>query len=46
MTDASFAAAGYAILLEDDPNQKYTSLKESYPPVAYWSKTDVHPDTN
>ena len=24
MTDASFQAAGYAVLLEDDPNQKYT----------------------
>ena len=25
MTDASFQAAGYAVLIEDDPNQKYTS---------------------
>ena len=24
MTDASFQAAGYAVLIEDDPNQKYT----------------------
>ena len=27
-TDASFTAAGYAILTEDDPNQKYTSVKK------------------
>ena len=24
MTDSSFQAAGYAVLIEDDPNQKYT----------------------
>ena len=24
MTDASFQAAGYAVIIEDDPNQKYT----------------------
>ena len=39
MTDASFTAAGYAILTEDDPNQKYTSVKKSYAPIAYGSKT-------
>ena len=39
MTDASFAAAGYAILIEHDPNQKFTSLRKSYAPVAYGSKT-------
>ena len=39
MTDASFGAAGYAVLIEDDPNQKYTSLRKSYAPVAYGSKT-------
>ena len=39
MTDASFTAAGYAILTEDDPNQKNTSLKKSYAPIAYGSKT-------
>ena len=38
-TDASFTAAGYAILTEDDPNQKFTSLKKSYAPIAYGSKT-------
>ena len=39
MTDASFTAAGYAILTEDDPNQKHTSVKRSYAPIAYGSKT-------
>ena len=29
MTDARFTAAGYAILTEDDPNQKYTLLSRS-----------------
>ena len=39
MTDASFGAAGYAILIEDYPSQKFTSLRKSYAPVAYGSKT-------
>ena len=39
MTDASFGAAGYAVLIEDDPNQKFTSLRKMYAPVAYGSKT-------
>ena len=39
MTDASFGAAGYAVLIEDDPSQKFTSLRKSYAPVAYGSKT-------
>ena len=39
MTDASFGATGYAVLTEDDPNQKVTSLRKSYAPVAYGSKT-------
>ena len=39
MTDASFTAAGYAILTEDVPNQKYTSVKKSYAPIAYGYKT-------
>ena len=39
MTDASFTAAGYAILTEDNPNQKYSSVKKSYAPIAYGSKT-------
>ena len=39
MTDASFAAAGYAVRIEDDPNQKFASLHKSYAPVAYKAKT-------
>ena len=39
MTDASFPAAGHAILTEDDPNQKFTSVKKSYAPIANGSKT-------
>ena len=39
MTDASFTATGYAILTEDDPTQKYDSVKKSYAPIAYGSKT-------
>ena len=49
MLDASLVAAGYAVLIEDDPNQKFTSLRKSYAPGAYGSKfftpaqkTDVH----
>ena len=38
MTDASFQAAGYAVLIEDDPNQKYTSTRKTYAPKAYGSK--------
>ena len=39
MTDASFQAAGSAVLIEDDPNQKYTSKRKTYAPIAYGSKT-------
>ena len=39
MTDASFQAAGYAVLIEDDPNKKYTSTRKTYAPIAYGSKT-------
>ena len=39
MTDTSFTAAGYAILIEDEPNQKFTSVKKSYALIAYGSKT-------
>ena len=41
-TDARFGAAGYAVLIEDDPNQKLTSIRKSYAPVAYGSKTFTH----
>ena len=39
ITDASFQAAGYAVLIEDDPNQKYTSTRKTCAPIAYGSKT-------
>ena len=39
MTDASFGAAGYAVQIEDHPNQKFSSLRKSYAPVAHGSKT-------
>ena len=39
MTDGSFGAVGYAVLIEDDSNQKFTSLRKSYAPVASHSKT-------
>ena len=29
MTDASFQAAGFAVLMEDDPNQKYPSKRKA-----------------
>ena len=39
MSDASFTSADYAILTEDGPNQKYTSVKNFYTPIVYESKT-------
>ena len=39
MTDASFGGAEYAVLIENDPSQKFTSLRKLYAPVAYSSKT-------
>ena len=39
MTDAGFKAAGFAVLIEYDPNQKYTSTNKTYAPVDYGSKT-------
>ena len=38
-TDASFLAAGYAVLIEDDPMEKYSSTRIAFAPVAYGSKT-------
>ena len=35
MTDASFTAAGYAIMIEDDPNQKLQSRRKIYTPIAF-----------
>ena len=39
MTDASFTAAGYAIMIEDDPDQKLQSRRKTYAPIAFGSKT-------
>ena len=39
MTDASFQAAGYAVVIEDDHYQKYTSTRKTYSPITYGSKT-------
>ena len=40
MTEVSFQTAGYAVLTEDDPNQKTTSTCKIYAPaVAYGTKT-------
>ena len=41
MTQASFQAAGYAVLIEDNPNQKYTSTRKTYAPIAYDSETYI-----
>ena len=38
MTDASFRSAGYALMIEDNPNQKIQSKRKSYAPVAFGSK--------
>ena len=39
MTDTGFRAAGYAVLIGDDPNQKFTSTRKSYAHTVYGSKT-------
>ena len=39
MTDASFSAAGYAVLIEDDPMEKYIPTRKAFAPVAFGSKT-------
>ena len=39
MSDASFTAAGYAFVIEDDPNQKLQSKRKTYAPRAFGSKT-------
>ena len=39
MTDASFRSAGYALMVEDNPDQKIQSTRKTYAPVAFGSKT-------
>ena len=42
MTDASFRSAGYALMIEDNPDQKIQSKRKNYAPVAFGSKTFSH----
>ena len=38
MTDASFRSAGYALMIEDDPQQKINSKRKTFAPIAFGSK--------
>ena len=38
MTDASFRNAGYALMIEDNPDQKIQSKRRTYTPVGCGSK--------
>ena len=38
MKDASFRSAGYALMIEDNPDQKIQSKWKTYSPVAFGSK--------
>ena len=38
MTDASFRSAGYALMIEDNPDLKIQSKRKVYTPVAFGSK--------
>ena len=38
MTDASFRSAGYALMIEDNPDQKIQTKRKTYAPVAFDSK--------
>ena len=38
MTDGSFRSAGYALMIEDNPDQKIKSKRKTYAPVAFGSK--------
>ena len=39
MSGASFTAAGYAIMIGDNLNQKLQSRRKTYAPIAFGSKT-------
>ena len=39
MTDANFKNAGYALMTVEDPEEKISSTKKTYAPVAFGSKT-------
>ena len=38
MTDASFRSAGYALMIEDNPDQKIQSKRKTHAPVTFRSK--------
>ena len=38
MADASFRSAGYALMIEDNPDHKIQSKRKAYAPVAFGSK--------
>ena len=38
MTNASFRSAGYALMIEDNPDQKIQSKRKTYAPVPFGSK--------
>ena len=38
MTDASFRSAGYALMIEDNPDENIQSKRKTYAPVAFGSK--------
>ena len=38
MRDPSFGSAGYALMIEDNPDQKIQSKRKTYAPVAFGSK--------
>ena len=39
ITDAIFRSAGYALMIEDNPDQKIQSKRKTYAPVAFGSKS-------
>ena len=39
MSDASFTAVGYAIMIEDDPQQRLQPKGKTYAPIAFGSNT-------
>ena len=39
MTDTNFRSAGYALMIDDNPDQKIQSKRKTYAPVAFGSKT-------
>ena len=46
VTDASFQAAVHAVLIEDDLNQKYTSTRKTYAPIAWLKNILTIPNQN